>query len=390
MISIKDKKDCCGCTACAEACPVSCISMVRDSEGFLYPSVNSDACINCGKCSRVCPVINKRSIPFPQKAYILRNKNAEAVRVSTSGGAVSVFAKAVIDDGGIVFGGAFGEDYYVEHRAAETIEALEMFKSSKYVQCDPKNSFSDVKRELSSGRKVMFAGTPCQVAGLKNHLGKEYDNLFTVDFVCRAVPSPLVWEKYRLMMEKKHRSKLSYACFREKTYGYHSSNMSLRFENGKKHLGNTRTDYYLKSFFEGINVRPSCFDCSFRQAGRVSDLTVFDCWDITRYVPSVRDDDKGYTACFVQSEKGQKMLDLCTPGLTCYSADANTLVKHCGHMAVENPDINPNRDRFFEMINDGMSVERAMQTISPVSLKHKAFAKLKPALYRLGLLRLLK
>lgn len=390
MISVTDKKNCCGCTACVNACPVSCIKMERDSEGFLYPQVNTDLCINCGKCDKVCPLLNKTDLPFPEKAFILRNNDAQTVKTSTSGGAVSVFASKIISGGGVVFGGAFGKNYYVEHRRAETEEELKMFKSSKYVQCDPRDSFAEVKRELSSGRLVMFTGTPCQVAGLKSYLSKPYDNLFTVDFVCRAVPSPKAWDRYREFSEQKYGSKLSYACFREKTYGYHSSNMSLRFENGKKYLGNTHTDPYLKSFFDGMNIRPSCFDCAFRQAGRVSDLTVFDCWNITRYVPSVKDDDKGYTACFVQSKKGEEMLNKCSDDLTKYSADAELLVKHCGHMAVQNPKPHPKRSEFFEMLGENQPIDTIINKLSPVQTKHRVFDKLKPVLYRTGLLKLVK
>ena len=142
-----------------------------------------------------------------------------------------------------------------------------MFKS------DMGTTFTEVKQQLDNGKFVMFTGTPCQVEGLQNYLRKPYDNLFTIDFVCRAVPSPLVWEKYREFMEKKFGSEITYANFREKTYGYHSANLTLRFANGKKSIENTNTDYMLKSFFKGICSRPSCYDCKFREPGRVSDLT---------------------------------------------------------------------------------------------------------------------
>lgn len=393
MIKITDdnKTRCSGCSACAHACPVGCIAMERDSEGFLYPVADAAQCINCGKCDRICPVTHREAVTHtPDTACIVRNNDADVLRRSTSGGAVTAVSEVILAQGGIVFGGALDGDFHAVHRSAETPDMLRQFQNSKYVQSDVADAFPRVKQELESGRQVMFAGTPCQTAGLKRYLGKDYDNLFTVDFVCRAVPSPKVWEQYKTELEQRYHAQVTEVYFREKTYGYHSSNLAVTFGNGKKHVENAFTDSYLKAFFEGLSIRPSCTDCAFRRADRVSDLTVFDCWNITRYVPDVADDDKGYTAVIVQSAKGQKMLEAIGKATTQYPASLDELLAHCGHMALQNPPENPKRAAFFEQLSEGKPLTAIMRTLSPVKASRKAFAKLKKPLYKLGLLGKLK
>lgn len=393
MINITEnnKKDCCGCTACASACPKNCISMVCDSEGFKYPKIDSKLCVDCGICEKVCPVINsEKNEELPEKAYIVRNTNPEIVKNSTSGGAVTAFCEEILSKNGIIFGGAFDKDFEVKHMSAEKTEELKIFRSSKYVQSDLTDTFQRVKKSLDDGRYVMFTGTPCQVEGLLKYLKKPYEKLFTVDFVCRAVPSPLVWKKYKELKTKKYNSEITYANFREKTYGYHSANLTLRFANGKKSIENTKTDYMLKSFFDGMCSRPSCNDCAFRKVKRVSDLTVFDCWDITRYVPDLADDDKGYTAVIVQSEKGSQMLKDVNKKLIMYKADVDTLIKNDGFMAVQNPDVHPKRSQYFEMLNSGVPLDRIVKELIPVKTSRKIFGKFKGILYKTGMLKQMK
>ena len=325
MININEtnKKHCCGCTACESVCHKKCISMQTDNEGFKYPVVDKTKCVNCRLCEKVCPILNKTHNVFPNTAYVVRNKNSEIVRSSTSGGAVTAFSKEIINNGGIVFGGAFDSNFYAKH-------------------------------------------------------------------TCRAVPSPLVWEKYREFMEKKFGSEITYANFREKTYGYHSANLTLRFANGKKSIENTNTDYMLKSFFKGICSRPSCYDCKFREPGRVSDLTVFDCWNITRYVNGLADDDKGYTAVIIQSTKGAKLFEKAKHNLIVYPADPKLLLENDGHMAMENPKYHKNRKEYFEMLNNGYNIEQVVKKYIPIKISRKIFGKFRGFFYKTGILRFLK
>lgn len=196
MINIIEKKDCCGCSACVQRCPQQCISLEEDEEGFLYPIINEAACIDCGLCEKVCPVLHSGDAHKPLKVFAAKNNN-EKIRVeSSSGGVFTVLAELVIDEGGVVFGAKFGEHWDVIHDYTETKEGLAAFRGSKYVQSRIGDCFNKAKSFLVQGRKVLFSGTPCQISGLKRFLGKEYDSLLTVDFICHGVPSPKVWRMY--------------------------------------------------------------------------------------------------------------------------------------------------------------------------------------------------
>lgn len=220
MINIVNKVDCCGCEACYNACLNESIRMKSDEEGFLYPQVNQDTCVNCGLCEKVCPISNCETKKNEnQVAYLLQYKDDEVCQESTSGGAFTGIASYVIERGGIVFGVEMTEEYKVRHTSVETIEELKRFRNSKYVQSRVGYAFRQVKNELKKGRMVCFSGTPCQIEGLRHFLGKDYQNLILVDVVCRAVPSPGVWEKY-IQYEVEQKGKLSSIRFRDKSLGY--------------------------------------------------------------------------------------------------------------------------------------------------------------------------
>lgn len=196
MIEIKNKKDCCGCHACVSVCAKHCITMQTDSEGFLYPVVDKDSCTDCGLCEKVCPVIHQSAPVGPQATYIAINRD-EGIRLqSSSGGIFSLLAEKIISEGGVVFGARFDENWDVVHAWTDTIEGIAPFRSSKYVQSRIGNTYREARAFLQQGRKVLFSGTPCQIAGLKKYLRKEYDNLLTVDFICHGVPSAGVWQRY--------------------------------------------------------------------------------------------------------------------------------------------------------------------------------------------------
>ena len=196
MIELVDKHACCGCSACVQKCPRQCISIVEDEEGFLYPVVNKEDCIDCGLCEKVCPVIHQSEEHKPLKTYAVKNKDEDIRMLSSSGGFFTLLAEEVIKEGGVVFGAKFDDRWEVKHDYTETIGGLHVFRSSKYVQSRIEDNYKKAESFLKSGRRVLFSGTPCQIAGLKRFLRKEYDNLLTVDFVCHGVPSPKVWRRY--------------------------------------------------------------------------------------------------------------------------------------------------------------------------------------------------
>lgn len=196
MIQIAQKTDCCGCEACVQRCPKQCISLKEDEEGFLYPIVNKDECIDCGLCEKVCPVINQNERHNPIKVLAAKNKDENIRLKSSSGGIFTLLAESILDENGIVFGACFNDKWEVTHGYTETKEGLSAFRGAKYVQSKIGDSYKQAKVFLKQNRKVLFSGTPCQIAGLKRYLRKEYDNLFTVDVICHGVPSPKVWRLY--------------------------------------------------------------------------------------------------------------------------------------------------------------------------------------------------
>ncbi len=196
MIHIKKKGDCYGCSACVQKCPKQCISLVEDGEGFLYPKVDTVGCIDCGLCEKVCPWINRPEKFPPKEVLAVKNRNETERMASSSGGVFIALAREVIGRGGVVFGAVFDEKWEVKHACAETLEDVRPMMGSKYVQSRIGDSYCQAERFLKAGRKVLFTGSPCQVAGLHAYLRKDYTNLLSVDFLCHGVPSPGVWRQY--------------------------------------------------------------------------------------------------------------------------------------------------------------------------------------------------
>lgn len=304
MINITDKHKCCGCTACVSACPKSCISMSADREGFLYPVVDSVRCIDCALCEKVCPVLHPVNNETEPLVYAAIN-NDEAVRVqSSSGGIFTLIAEHVLERGGVVFGACFDSDWNVIHDYTETKEELARFRGSKYVQSNVGNSFTQVKTFLDSGREVLFSGTPCQVAGLKNYLRKSYSNLLTVDLVCHGVPSPEVWRKYlqeticKAYGIKNNKAAvnpgdyISDISFRVKDKGWKKYNVKIIFRDGKMEMMPFFENPYMNVFLSDLSLRPSCYVCPAKLHNVQSDITLADFWGVNRINPDI-DDDKG-------------------------------------------------------------------------------------------------
>ena len=305
MINIERKADCCGCGACANACPKKCIDMKADEEGFLYPKINSILCVHCGLCKKVCPEINvEPDTPKEQKGYLVQHKDEEIRLDSSAGGAFTAISEFVIEQGGVVFGAQYDEELNVIHSYVESEKELFKFRNSKYVQSDTKNTFSEAKDFLDEGRWVCFSGTPCQIEGLRTFLKKDYEKLVLVDVVCHAVPSPFVWNKYKDYIRSKYKDVMNIR-FRDKYYGYRYSTMSVYCKNQEKpvyHEG-IDTDFMLRAFFSDICDRPSCYECSFKKRYHVSDFTIWDCFIVSDLAKTL-DDDKGTTRVLIQSPRG--------------------------------------------------------------------------------------
>lgn len=302
MIEIKDKRNCCGCTACSQICPKHCISMQEDREGFKYPKADSAVCNGCGLCEKVCPYTNAYPIPVEKPAsFACKTKDDGLRKKSSSGGLFTVLASKIIKDGGVVFGAKFDDGWNVVHGCTETLEGLSAFRGSKYVQSDLGDSFKRVRDFLNGGRRVMFTGTPCQVAGLNHYLQKRYDGLVTVDFVCHCVPSPLVWKNY--LDELSGGRIIKSVSFRDKSEGWAKFGLAVAGETAVLTRGNHRDNIYMKAFLSNLIVRPGCTNCPARSYRSGADITIADCWGFNEFHPELND-DKGMSLALILTGKG--------------------------------------------------------------------------------------
>lgn len=383
MINIIDKKKCCGCTACENVCPQKCIKMIEDREGFIYPQVDTQRCIECHLCEKVCPVLNPVNLPQDElKTYVVRDKRKDILKNSTSGGVFTSVMEYILLQRGVVYGVIMDDDRVIKHIRVDDISdpRLKMIPGSKYVKSEIRGIFQQVKRDLETSKVVCFSGTPCQVAGLKAFLRKDFENLITVDVVCRGNPSPLYWKRYVAYQEKRYGSRITEAKFRSKTYGYHSGSMRLTFANGKKYVGSVRVNLFLKAFFEDLCSRPSCYDCAFKHAHRVSDLTIYDCWHAGK-LTGIKDDDKGYTNVIVQSEKGQMLLDAVCNTLDIYEVDTEQAIAMDGCMVRSSVSWNPGREIFLKELDDAANLKEYCKKFYKISLTDRIIESLKKYIY---------
>lgn len=318
MPKLAEQLHCTGCTACASVCPKGCIAMVADHEGFRYPQVDPALCVQCGACERACPVLHTLVPDHTPQAYAVISRDEEMRRASSSGGVFTEIAKTVLQRGGVVFGAVYNEQFDVIHICAEREADLAGLRGAKYAQSDLRDTFTQVKSRLAAGQPVLFSGTPCQVAGLHAFLGNAPAHLFTVDFICHAIPSPAVWRAYVAhRAAQDNDGHLPCAIdLRCKDSGWSHYRYSNRFTypDGHSHQAISGESLYMKLFVGDHINRRSCGSCSFKGAARVSDVTLGDFWGIWDIAPEM-DDDKGTSLVLVQSEKGQELFDSLSPRL---------------------------------------------------------------------------
>lgn len=302
---------CTGCTACASACPKNCITMKVDADGFSCPVVDEATCVGCGLCEKACPVLTEAQYKHTPTAYSARSLDTAMRLESSSGGVFTELARKILAQGGAVFGAFYDENFRVVHACAEDESTLAKMRGAKYAQSDLTGIFRDVKARLNRGQQVLFAGTPCQVAGLLRFLGKSYNNLITVDFVCHSVPSPMVWAEY-----VKSLGDVASVNLRAKDTGWSRYRYCHRFEDRS---GAVRTipngeSLYMKLFVGDYINRRSCSRCSFKGYARCSDLTIGDFWGIWDIAPEM-DDNRGTSVVLVQSERGRSLWNAVSPSL---------------------------------------------------------------------------
>ena len=370
MIIIKSKYDCCGCGACAQRCPHNAIELIQDNEGFLYPQIDESICIDCGLCERVCPIINQELPSEPIKTFAAKNNDENIRQQSSSGGIFTLLATKVINNGGVVFGAIFNAKWEVEHDYTDTINGLAKFRGSKYVQSKIGNNYILAEEYLKDGKQVLFSGTPCQIAGLKRFLRKEYDNLICVDIICHGVPSPFIWQKY---LEQYNPADLSSISFRDKTNSWKRYEVVIRQEKKTIIREDIGKNIYMKLFLSDLCLRPSCSNCNSKSGKSKSDITIADFWGIQHIHPEF--DDKGCNLVLINSEKGQNIFNK----LECdkIESDFNTAIKYnpSYFKSVSEPKY---RQYFFDNFNKyGFSIYNKIQKKQQSSLIRRIASRIK-------------
>lgn len=367
---ICENDKCTGCSACASVCPIDCIRMKADNEGFLRPVIDESRCLHCGKCQKICPVI----IPIEDdgihpKSYAARSKDKEVVAHSSSGGLFTVFASCVLRRGGVVIAAGFDTDYTVVHKVCADVNRLDELRRSKYVQSRIGSAYCEAKEKLDNGKEVLFCGTPCQIGGLKSYLGKDYSSLYTVDFVCHGTPSPLAYNRYLDYLRERYKSEICSVNFRNKSRGWHTHSLCVQFANGTEHNESVKDDYYERSFIMNMNLRPSCYQCVFKQVHRVSDITMADFWGSEQSVPDWNE-DTGISLIMVQSTKGMELFNNCEERIEWIEVDYAEAVRSNPSMtcSVKKP---PLRDSFMKDVNK-LSYDKLHAKYCGVSLTSRA------------------
>lgn len=388
MIKIEEKSKCCGCWACKNVCPVQCITMKVDEEGFRYPHVDKDKCINCHLCEKACPELKPEyNDDAPLKSYAIQQKDNEILRESTSGGFYSALSAYVIKNGGVVFGAAFDENMVLRHQYAETLEDCAKFRGSKYVQSLIGDTYSQALQFLKDGRLVAFSGTPCQIAGLYGFLRKrKFDNLVTVDLVCHGIPSPRLLKKYFDQAADKYQSKVTDYRSRDKYYGYQFSTATITFtDKDKEYHKGMEADHMLRLYFKNLISRPSCYDCHYKTINRISDITIFDCWDAQNI--SKVFNANGATNVFIHTSNGEHFFEEIKNDFKFAPTDYRKIVATDGVMIKKCPPLNPKRTQFFKDLNN-LPLEEVEHIYDPISPLQKILISIKPAMYRLGIFRI--
>ena len=385
MINIQDKSKCCGCKACGQVCPKQCITFHTDEEGFWYPSVDSEMCVNCGLCEKVCPVLHQYAARKPLSTVAAINPDDNVRASSSSGGVFTLLAEKVIEQGGVVFGVAFEKDWTVSIKGAETIEALANFRGSKYIQADAGESFKICKQYLEEGRLVLFSGTPCQISSLKHFLRNDYENLITIDVVCHGVPSPGVWKLYLAEVTEAGQKAIRDIKFRDKRKGWRKFNFAIEYSKADREyvmVSNYDKNIFMRAFLNDLILRPSCYDCPAKGGRGHADITLADFWGAEHFVTAI-DDDRGISLVLLNTQKGNDLLNLCCTSPIVVEYDEvckyNTAIyKSCSP--------HPKRMKFFTDFANGCNVNDLIaKTLKPSSRQqvHQLMTNMKIVIKRI-------
>lgn len=355
MINIQDKKDCCGCNACGDICPKNAISFVIDNEGFWYPEVSRDTCIDCGLCEKTCPVIHaeelKKNDYVEPKCIAAIHKNLEIRFDSTSGGMFTALAENMLKKGGYVGGVIYTEEWGGKWLITNDKNDLARLRSSKYLQSNSEGMYKEIKKLLIAGEQLLICGLPCQIAAIKSFVGKDYENLILVDLICRYINSPMAYRKYIDCLEKEYGSKVVYIKAKNKELGWRKLTHKCVFENNKTYYGTIDNDIFMKASMK-LNClsRPSCYQCTFKGFPRYADITLGDYW--TNRSQSKLDDDTGTSVVMINSIKGEAYFEESKKSLKIEDVALKNVIKGNFALLQSLPNSNVNRSEFFNRIQN--------------------------------------
>lgn len=294
--------ECTGCFACQNVCPKQCIEKFMDEYGYIYPKINESECIGCMRCKNVCPVNLDVKTNEPKTCYAAWSTDKNDRASSASGGAASVFSSKIIEKNGVVYGALYDEGFIIDR--ADSIEGISSFKGSKYVQCYTNGKYVQVKKDLEDGLLVIYTGTPCQIAGLRNFLGKDYNNLYTVDLICHGVPAEFMLQQHIENAKGVSMTEVGNITFRENSQWA----LSIHKKSKETISVNAQKDLYFKSFLEALTYRESCYDCKYASKERVGDVTLGDFWGLGME-EEFPFSTEGVSVVLINTEKGKDLVD---------------------------------------------------------------------------------
>ena len=372
MKKILEKSKCTGCTACVSICPTQAITMKTDKTGFKYPVINQTKCIDCGLCKKTCPVINTESNSALNICYGAYCKDEKYLSNSSSGGIFPLIADMILKENGIVIGAAFTENNELKHIAVSSETDLIKLKGSKYLQSDLHDIFTFIRKNVSN-KKILFVGTPCQVAGLKR-IVKNNQNLLCIDLICHGVPSPKLFAKYIKELETKYNDKLVMYDFRDKTTGWDTYSNTANFKTKKKTELQIENKY-MKLFLSNIALRESCFNCNFKLGNKYSDLTLGDYWGVQKYYPNMYNKN-GVSAIIVNTDQGREIIDKIKSQLKYQECKLEEILE--GNESLRLSSKKPLKwEKFFQEI-DSLSIDKlSKKYIKRKSLIKKSLGKIK-------------
>lgn len=373
--------ECTGCGGCDNICPKSAISMQADQYGFIHPKIEEELCIECGLCEKICPIVNKPSqiryeVPLVYAAW---SKDEDVRFKSTSGGVFTEISKEILNQNGFVSGAQYTDDNMVEHVVINDEIGLNRIRQSKYIQSNIGDTFKKIKDLLRRGELVSFCGAPCQVAGLNNFLGKEYDNLVTIEFICRGMNSPKAYRKWLDEIEEKQSSKAVKVWFKYKENGWNKSPRCTRvdFTDGSYKVFSGQENLFMAGYLgPNLYIRPSCGECQFNGLTRQADITLADFWGVdTRY-----DDDKGTSLVLINSHKGSEYFSKIKNSIHYQQRELEEVFggNKCFTQSVV---INPNSKKFLKELDD-IKFSILVKKYTKISYFRRAVNKLKRILLR--------